>query len=190
MITLPASIFAIEDDDDRAFMSQLYIRHSRLMLGIALSYLKNDHDAQDAVNDAVIRLIDKIPELREKSDSVLRAYVATTTVRVSLNALKRRKRKERVSGAMDQGMADAVADDGPPVDEQVIARMTNEELQRALQSLPERERNLLRWKYFDECPDEEIAIFLGIGKNSVRAYLTNARRKLYSLLEGEKDNGR
>lgn len=56
VIFLPASILTIEDDDDRAFIAQLYVQHSKLMFGIALSYLHDYHDAQDAVNDAIISM--------------------------------------------------------------------------------------------------------------------------------------
>lgn len=188
MILLPVSILIIEDEGDRAFIARLYIQHSDLMFGIALSYLRDYHDAQDAVNDAVVRLIDKIPELKEKNGCILRSYVVTTIVRTSLNALRKRSRQNQATSTLDQSITDTVADDGPPVDSLVISRITNEELLTALEKLPERERNLLRWKYFDEYQDEEIAAFLNIGKNSVRAYLTNARRQLYSLLEEWKDN--
>ncbi len=39
-------------------------------------------------------------------------------------------------------------------------------------------RELLSMKYFEMRPDSEIAEKLGIGKDSVRQYLTVARRKL------------
>ena len=41
-----------------------------------------------------------------------------------------------------------------------------------------RMRDLLLMKYFEMRSDSEIAEKLGIGKNSVRQYLTVARRKL------------
>ena len=41
-----------------------------------------------------------------------------------------------------------------------------------------RTRDLLSMKYFEMRSDSEIAEKLGIGKNSVRQYLTVARRKL------------
>lgn len=37
MILIPAVILAIESEDDRAFMSEVYTKHSRLMLKIARS---------------------------------------------------------------------------------------------------------------------------------------------------------
>jgi RNA polymerase sigma-70 factor (ECF subfamily) len=51
-----------------------------------------------------------------------------------------------------------------------------ESLGRALKRLPERERTLLHLKYDMEYDDEAIGQIMGIKKDSVRQYLTRARR--------------
>ena len=53
----------------------------------------------------------------------------------------------------------------------------------ALLRLPDRERELLRMKYYEELSDREIARLLGINSGSVRTYLTRARRKLGDILK-------
>ena len=52
----------------------------------------------------------------------------------------------------------------------------------ALLKLPEKDCTILRMKYFDLLTDKEIASYLEIKTDSVRYYLTLARRRLKSVL--------
>jgi len=181
LIIVPYTILLIGDDSDRAFMEQLYLDYSRLMYSVAVSRLGNPLDAEDAVHEAILRLIDKIALLREKDSCTLRRYIVITTKRVSINLGIKKGRNQSVS--MDQEIIESMEDTDAVVDDRVFANIEAEELARALRELPQRERDLLRWKYYEDWPDEEIAYALGIAKNSVRKYLTHARRLLRTLVE-------
>ena len=63
------------------------------------------------------------------------------------------------------------------VDDALIADADSQMLREALRKVDGRTRDLLSMKYFEMRSDSEIAEKLGIGKNSVRQYLTVARRK-------------
>ena len=64
------------------------------------------------------------------------------------------------------------------MDDARIADADSQMLREALRRVDERTRDLLSMKYFEMRSDSEIAEKLGIGKNSVRQYLTVAQRKL------------
>ena len=49
---LPVFIMAIENDDDRTFVAELYARCQPAMQRRALSILKNESDAEEAVHEA------------------------------------------------------------------------------------------------------------------------------------------
>ena len=49
---LPVFIMAIENDDDRTFVAELYTRCQPAMQRRALSILKNESDAEEAVHEA------------------------------------------------------------------------------------------------------------------------------------------
>ena len=180
---IPLAILMIEDDDDQVFMTKLYMTYSGLMYSVAYFYLENHHDAQDVVNDVVVRLIDKIPVLREKNSCVLRSYIVSAIRRTSINALRRRSRKLIMTRFFDDETMEDIPDEHTAVEADAIAHVTHAEIAAVLDKLPNKESNLLRWKYFEEYSDKEIAEFLGISKDSVRAYLTKARRHMYALLE-------
>lgn len=185
---IPLVVLAIEDEEDRAFMTQLYLEYSGIMYRVAYSYVQDHHDAQDIVNDAIVRLIAKIPILREKDSCIIRSYVVSTVKRTSINALRKRNRKMIKTDFLDNEALENIPDDSVEVEAKVIANVTHSEIVAVLGQLPDKEKNLLRWKYFDGYSDEEIADILGIGKASVRAYLTKARRHMHELLERQDGN--
>lgn len=183
MILIPYIVLALDDNTDREFMVQIYEEYSYLMYSIAISVLKDHQDAQDAVNDTIVQLIGKIPLLRHKNSYVLRSYIISTVRRTSINALVKRNKRIALTPTVDAERLEGIPDKDIAVDSEAIANATQGELMAALAALPESERDLLRWKYFEELTDDEISKIMGIRKNSVRTYLTRARRHMRRLLE-------
>lgn len=54
---LPVFIMAIENDDDRTFVAELYTRCQPAMQRRALSILKKESDAEEAVHEATVFII-------------------------------------------------------------------------------------------------------------------------------------
>lgn len=55
MILIPAVILAIESEDDRTFMSEVYLKHHRLMLKTARSIAGTD--TEDVLSDSCVALV-------------------------------------------------------------------------------------------------------------------------------------
>lgn len=55
-------------------------------------------------------------------------------------------------------------------------------VKRLLLSLPEREREVLKLKYFEGKDNTQISEILGVAENSVRRYLMRARSALKTIL--------
>ena len=185
LLLIPFVLLAMDDDDDRAFMEQLYIEYKGLMYGVALTYLHNNEDAQDAVNDAIIRLMNKASELRGKNRSVLRSYIVSTMKRTALNVIRKKKTVRKRVRSVDIEEMEAYADQKTEVDTAVIANSTSAELRKAVEQLTNRERTVLRLKYFEEWSDADIAQWLGLAESSIRTYLVRARRHMYEILRGQ-----
>lgn len=63
---IPYCILVIEDDDDRTFMEQLFVDYHRLMYHEIFKLVHDQWAAEDVMQSTLVRLIDKIPELRLK----------------------------------------------------------------------------------------------------------------------------
>ena len=75
------------------------------------------------------------------------------------------------------------------VDDALLRSAEIESLRRAIEKLSENERLLLTMKYVDEAEDSDIARLLGIGKDSVRVYLSRARKHLQRIIMEDNKNG-
>lgn len=64
----------------------------------------------------------------------------------------------------------------------VIERELQERLRLALGSLPNRQAEVFSLRYFDDCPNQEIALSLDISTAAVATALKKARQRLRELL--------
>ena len=71
---IPYCILVIEDDDDRTFMEQLFVDYHRLMYHEIFKLVHDQWAAEDVMQSTLVRLIDKIPELRLKDRGHLVNY--------------------------------------------------------------------------------------------------------------------
>lgn len=51
---IPMIIMAIEDEDDRSFMANLYVDYQRLMYKVVTSYTTNKWDADDIFQSTLL----------------------------------------------------------------------------------------------------------------------------------------
>ena len=85
---IPYCILAIEDDSDRAFMETLFLEYQRLMYSEINKILQNAWDTEDVMQATLVKLIDKIPELRKKEKNKLINYIITAAKNTALNYLR------------------------------------------------------------------------------------------------------
>ena len=176
---IPLIILAIEDPDDREFMAKLYLNYQRLMFSVAVKILKDEWAAEDIVQTAVEKLIDKIDDLREKDEIPLVNYIYATCRNLSITY---KKKAERISGYAISEDDNSVDADVPPED-WIIERETLELVDIAWKLVDEQTRQVLRSKFVLEMSDAEIAADLGIKPNSVRTYVGRARNKLRDKIQ-------
>lgn len=174
-------IAAIDNEDDRGFVERLYLSNYGLMYRKARSILKNHAEAEDAVEAAMLRILDRVPVLRACDAASLRSYLLTCARNAAIDRLRRDSKLDRFLGAQEE--IAALPDGAPAVDAALIRREQIAAVAAALKRLPDAERELLKMKYFDEMSDAEIARLLGINRDSLRSRVNRARRKLGALLQ-------
>jgi len=179
-------INALECDDDKSFMLNLYKDYYRLVRKTAYNITRDADSAEDLTNDTFIKLIEKISLLRTLDCCRLAVYVVYTSRSTAINFIKRRdvQHKHGYYGE-DADMAEKIPSPKDNLEERIIHQEEIEELGNAVLKLPEKEKDLLYFKYILEMHDREIADILNIAPASVRQYLTRARRKAKDLMDKE-----
>lgn len=159
---------ALEGDD--AAFADLIKGCGGTLYAAAYAILRNDFDAQDCVQEAVLKGWDKLDTLKK------REYFTTWMTRITITTAINMSRKARP---------------GLPLYDEVPAKSgyTEEilDIRRAIESLDEKTRVCTVLYYFEDMPVEEIARAVGIRKGTVKSRLFRAREKLRDILEGYDD---
>lgn len=185
-------IATIEDDDDKAFMLNLYQDYYALVRNTVYKVMRCENDIDDLVEDTFVKLIEKISLLRTFECCKTAAYVVYTTKSVAINFIKHRdvQQKHAFYGE-DADVSDELIIPDDTLEECYFHREELESLSDAVLKLPDREKDILYFKYILEKTDSEIAEDLSISLGSVREYLTRVRRAAKKLMElGENRNGK
>lgn len=154
---LPVFIMAIENDDDRTFVAELYTRCQPAMQRRALSILKNESDAEEAVHEAILRVIRHLEKVRMIPRDEVLYYLVTVTETASIDLYRKRQRESRATIGNENGWAEHLTDDNTA--EQTMLRLEQRELlERCLAHLPQREIDLLNYYYILELPYPRLPI--------------------------------
>ena len=143
------------------YIARVVKSYADSMLRASYSVLKSTDDAEDAVQEAFLRLMQKKPQFKNEEHE--KAWLLRVTINISKNALKSATRKNL------------------PVTEEIPFSDENSELLSVVLSLPERYRTVIYLYYFEGYSIKEIAAVLKIPAATVGTRLARAR----NLLKGE-----
>lgn len=183
---IPYCVLAIEDDDDREFMTFIFLEYQRLMYRTIYQITHDSWTTEDVMQETLIKLIDKIPLLRSQDRSRRVNYIISAAKNTAINYLKREKKVTVFS--FDDNMdspfglsADLIED----YLEQVSIWDDWDCLHRVWPELDPKSQYLLEGRYILKKSPEEMAHDLGIKTNSLRMALTRAKRLAKKLIQEE-----
>ena len=82
----------IESDEDKSKFEQLYIMYKGLMFHVAMKILKNEFDAEDAVHQAFLSLIENLKKISDVKCPKTRAYIVIITERKAIDIIRSRSK--------------------------------------------------------------------------------------------------
>jgi RNA polymerase sigma-70 factor (sigma-E family) len=157
-------------------LTVLYTTHYRDLVRLA-AFLTSDRDnAEEVVQDAYVRVHGSWRGLRDPDKA--EAYLRTAVVNLSRSRLRRRQvvAKHRPDPLPDVASAEsfAVRDDQR---QQVI---------RALQQLPARQREAVALRYYSDLTEAQTAAAMGCSVGAVKSHTSRAMAALRPLLEDQR----
>ncbi|WP_146285107.1 RNA polymerase sigma factor [Gemmobacter aquaticus] len=167
---------------DRAAARTLVLRLSPRVLGYATRLLADRAEAEDVAQEAMLRLWRMAPEWRTGE-----AQVTTWLYRVVTNLVTDRQRARQRRQATTLDDAPEVADDAPAAVAQLIEADRMAALDRALDGLPDRQRQALILRHIEGMSNPEIAEIMQIGVEAVESLTARAKRALASALGGQRE---
>ncbi len=182
-------------DADTEVIDEFIQQFSRPLFGVILNYTKNPPDAEEILQDTLLRVIRKIDTFRQESD------IWPWMKRIAINNSIMWLRKRRVSRGREirlEDFAPTFSEDGylqspvfrwsvDPEDVILNAELANQ-LYEAIQSLPFEYRVPLVLRDTEGYPIKQIASLLGLKEATAKTRIHRARlavrRKLADYLEG------
>ena len=167
-------------------------RFNQKLFRVARSILKNDADAEDALQDAYLQAYRRMEDFR--GEAQLSTWLTRIVINQALMRLRAGKR-DRVVLSFNQGKADdmrdlaaELADDKAesPIDATLRAEIRTL-LEQHIDALPLPMRTVLVMRDVEEMSVQETADSLGIPSATVRTRLFRARALLREMLARETD---
>jgi RNA polymerase sigma-70 factor (ECF subfamily) len=184
-----ALVLAAKAGDRQAFgkLAQLY---QRQCVAVALRLLGNTHDATELVQDALMKAYKSLLQL-EQSER-FGPWLMRIVTNLALNFRRSRVRRQALSLEQTSGGAEEGDDlkatiagstlDAP--DAQQTGAELGDAIQKALESLPEKQRLALVMFAIEKMPQKDVADVLGCSVEAVKWHVFMARKQLRKTLSG------
>ncbi len=151
--------------------------HARALYGTAFRLTRSPEDAEDLVQETLLRAYRGFASFRPGSNA--RAWLYTILHRVRTDTLRKRGRSPSTV---------EMRDEGPPVapEHEAILTAGNEDVQQALSDVPEVFRSALVLRDVEEFSYDEIATVLGVPVGTVMSRIHRGRARLRRALAGRR----
>lgn len=159
--------------EDKSAQKALYDLFSAKMYFVCLRYARHEAEAQDILQDAFIKVFDKLDSFRFNGS--FEGWVRRIMVNTALNYCRKSTYKYENIGIEDY--QDKV------VNSKAISRLSEQELLSIIQQLPDGYRMVFNLYIIEGYSHKEIAEMLSISENTSRSQLAKARKWVQNVLE-------
>lgn len=175
---------------DESAAAELVEHWHPLVARLVRGYRARSHSDEDLIQEVFMRVFTKLHTYRPRPDIPPEHWLSRLTVNTCRNLLRTESRRPRLGQLSDEatGWLEHLATGRePPVDDALAAQELIDHLFQALQP---RDRLLLTLLDRDDHSVKEVAALTGMGQSAVKVRAFRARRKLRTLAEQLREDGR
>jgi RNA polymerase sigma-70 factor (ECF subfamily) len=178
-----------QTEEARERFGGLVAAHQRRAMRIAYQYLRDAAEADEAVQDAFVKVFGHIDSYREAWP--FEVWFTRILINGCLDRRKARARRDRwfapaseATGVDEARFASSKARDADP-ERRLLARERRARLAAAIGRLDGRQRTVFTLCHFGDRTPREVSVITGLNESTVRVHLFRAARKLRGLLGGK-----
>ena len=170
-------------DGDASAFNTLMGMHERRMYAVALRMCGNPEDAQDCLQEAMLRIYRAISGF--KAQSSFSTWVYRVTMNTCLDELRRRRNKPSTSldGLLDAGWSPADGRDTP--EQHALRAEARASIQRFIQELPEDMRAAVVLRDVQGLSYDAIAEALDANVGTIKSRISRGREKLREKIQAQ-----
>ena len=174
-------VIKIKSGDQDAFR-QLFEQYQHLVFNISYRMSGNQKEAEDITQDVFVKIYHAIGKFR--GDAKLSSWI----YRIAVNTCLKRERRKKLENWISLEFLFQEKEKSPPVspekspDQQIEIAEKEQIVQKAIQSLPERQKTALILHRYENLSYEEIATVMEISLSAVESLLHRAKDNLTKKL--------
>lgn len=175
-------IIALFNDRSETAISALSQKYGGLCITICKNILRNFQDAEECLNEALLKAWQSIPP---NSPEFLSSYIAKITKNIALNKYKLLHREKR-GGNENDATFEELEDFTPAdisVEEEAEQKELLNEINAFLDTLPSKKRIIFVKRYWYWESVSAIAAVMGMSENNVSVMLNRTRSSLKKYLQ-------
>ncbi len=166
-------ILAYRRDDDNQWLGYLLQRYTALLLGVALKYLKDKTQAEDAVQQVFIKVLTHLPK-----EQILN-FKGWLYILMRNHCLQQLRDK---TYNIDDSALKHIPDHANNDEEIKWHEHTLQQMNEAIELLNEEQRKTIVLFYLKKCSYEQIIEQTGYTFMQVKSYIQNGKRNLKTIL--------
>lgn len=156
--------------ENAACQKEVFTRFAGRMLGVCNRYARNSADAEDILQDAFIKVFDKIHQF--KSEGSFEGWIRRIVVNTALKKYSLRRYEKEVVGYEVKDKDETV------LEPTAYGHLTEKDLLNLINTLPDGYRLIFNLYVIEGYQHDEIADMLGIQSGTSRSQLVKARNML------------
>ena len=186
---IKALVLAGQREAARERFGALVTLLQRRGLRIAYHYLRDAADADEAVQDAFVKVFAHIRSYREAWP--FEVWFTRILINGCLDRRKARARRERwlvpaeEASAADEYRASVAGPPDASPEARLLSRERREKIAAAIDRLDGRQRTVFMLCHYGDWTPREVSAMTGLNESTVRVHLFRAARKLRALLGGK-----
>jgi RNA polymerase sigma-70 factor (ECF subfamily) len=170
-------------EGDAAAFASFYDRHSNLLFSIATHVLRDDREAEDVLQEAMVLLWERATTYDHSLGKPL-SWVVTLTRNKAIDRLRSLKRRQhRTSQPLDE-LESVLADPAASASDSAMSRESAGLVRAALVTLPGEQRQAIELAFFRGLSHFEIADRLRVPLGTIKARIRRGMLFLRDALEG------
>ena len=169
-------IYRAQTGDEEAFADLMRSYHA-FVYAIVIGIVDNSHDAEEVVQDAFLNAYQGLRQLEDTTK--FKSWLAEITRNCARQWL-RKQRGEIVS--LDEVSEEMLQTDDSP-DERLTRQEQRELIRRAMETLPQKDREIARAFYLEGASYDELIGVHRLSYNAIASRLSRAKRKLSKRLQ-------
>lgn len=177
MITI---LLALSDPHTKSKYERIYDKYADSLYRIAKSILKDEHLAQDVLQECLLKIFLRIEHIDDIDSSKTKAYITAIAKTTAIDFYRKEKRVEYVTESEEISLYDIACNFN--VEEILANAELSKNLSGYLNELSFTDKNIIMLKYLYSYDDREIAEMTGITHGNVRIRLMRAKQKLAKLI--------